>query len=247
VALTALALCITSTASAQTEHQALIQIEVGDSIGLPLPDATIEVFTYLDGGVFWEWTRVGASDIPEGINLLRFSHPGYRPSVFSVPLREGSKVSLRVRLTPERDTVNHDGNVIAREVRAIGLSLEGRAKTDIIGRRRVIDARALQGQTTSTFGGLLRRARGTELDVLPSSGGTFRAFAQSGGGGFNCPASVMVNGDRRRVLPFDTFDRLFSTGEVEAIEVFPRASSLPLSYQVPAARCGMMVVWFKVP
>src|SRR6476469_2079216 len=59
--------CLTATASAQTGREALIQIEVGDSIGLPLPDATVEVFTYLNGGVFWEWTPVGASDLPEGI------------------------------------------------------------------------------------------------------------------------------------------------------------------------------------
>jgi hypothetical protein len=232
---------------AQTGREALIQIEVSDSIGLPLPDATVEVFTYLDGGVFWEWTRVGASDLPRGINLLRFSHPGYRPAVFSVPLREGSKVSLRVRLETERDTVKRD-EVVAHEVRAIGLALEGRAKTDIIGRRRILDHRDIEGQSVSSFGGLLRRARGTELQVLPVSGGTFRAYGESvGGGGFHCPATVIVNGDRRRVLPFDAFDRLFSIAEVEAIEVFPRASSLPLAYQVPGARCGIMVVWFKVP
>jgi hypothetical protein len=35
--------------------------------------------------------------------------------------------------------------------------------------------------------------------------------------------------------------------DVEAIELFPRSSSIPLSYQVPNAQCGIMVVWFNVP
>ena len=76
LAVAILVLPTTSAAAAQSSHEALIQVEVRDSIGLPLPDAVIEVFTFLDGGVFWEWTPVGAGDLPEGINLLRFSHDG---------------------------------------------------------------------------------------------------------------------------------------------------------------------------
>ena len=167
------------------------------------------------------------------------------PAIFSVPLRDGGKVSLRVNLRPQRDTVTRRTALTAREVNAIGLALDGRARTDIIGTRRVLERRAFEGETVTSFGALLRRARNTELNMLPASGGTFRAYAHSGVG--RCSMNVMINGDRRRVFPFETFDRLFSTTDAEVIEVFPRASSLPLSYQVPNARCGMMVVWFRVP
>src|SRR5687768_12681995 len=103
-AIVATAASVATDASAQAAKKPLLQLEVGDSIGLPLPDATLEVFTFMEGGVFAEWVTVGPSDLPPGINLLRFSHPGYRRTVFSVPLREGSTVALRVRLRPERDT-----------------------------------------------------------------------------------------------------------------------------------------------
>jgi hypothetical protein len=245
VATAAVLPCTASVAVAQSHPKPLIQIEVRDSIGLPLPAATIEIFTFFDGGIFWEWARVAAADIPEGISLLRFSNPGYQPAVFSVPLQEGGTVSLRVNLQPERDTVTHRGPVVARDVHAIGLAFEGRTRTDIIGRRRIIESRAIDPETNSSFGGLLRRARNTELNVLPVSGGTFRPYAQSGPG--RCAMTVMVNGDRRRVLPFEEFDRLFGTADVEAIEVFPRSTSLPFPYQVPNVRCGMMVAWFKAP
>jgi len=251
LALTALAALIVgltppAPVHAQGDREALIQIEVRDSVGLPLPDAAVEVFTVMDGGVFWEWARVGANDLPAGINLLRFSHPGYAPSTFSVPLRSGSVVSLRVRLMPERDSLTRGPTALdARDVNAIGLAIEGRVKTDIIGRRRVVERAAVDADATHRFGPLMRRVRNTELTVVPASGGSFRVQSQGSTGRSNCPMLVMVNGDRRRVFPFATFDQLYGTQDIEAIEVFPRAGSIPNSYQVPGSRCGLLVAWFK--
>jgi hypothetical protein len=238
-------IALTAPAGAQDKHQAIVQIEVGDSIGLPLPDAKIEVFAFADGGVFWEWLPLGSEPLPAGINLLRFAYPGYETATFSVPVQEGGKVSLRVRLQPEHDTVRAKQAMIARPVNAIGLAIEGRAKTDIIGRRRILDRQMIDSESVARFGPLLRRARNTDLTVVPSSGGTFRVFSQSGGGGFRCAMQVMVNGDRRRILPFESFDQLFGTQDVEVIEIFPSGSSIPLSYQAPRGNCGLMVVWFK--
>jgi hypothetical protein len=241
------ALALPLDVAAQGKREAVVQIEVGDSIGLPLPDAKTEVFTFMDGGVFWEWVPLGTSALPEGINLLRFSYPGYQSTTFSVPVRNGTTLSLRVRLDPERDTTKSKKDVIeARAVRAIGLVIEGRAHTDIVGRRRVLEHRDFENESSTRFGTLMRRARNTDLKVLPASGGSFRVFAQSSGGRFGCPMQVMVNGDRRRVLPFETFDQMFGVSDAETIEIFPMGSSIPLSYQVvPRATCGLMVVWFK--
>jgi len=245
VGLIAAASAAAPSARAQDKKQTVVQIEVGDSIGLPLPDAKVEVFTFMDGGVFWEWIPVDSVALPTGINLLRFSHPGYRSTIFSVPVREKTTLSLRVRLDPERDTTQAGGVPEARSVRAIALVIEGRTHTDVLGRRRVVGHEVFANESVSRFGQLMHRVRNTELRVLPASGGTFRVFSQSTGGPFNCPVQVMVNGDRRRVLAFETFDQMYSLGDTEAIEIFPVGSSVPLSYQVPRADCGMMVVWFR--
>ena len=232
-------------ASAQAERPPLLQVEVSDSVGLPLPDARLEVFTLMDGGVFWEWIAVAPSELPAGINLLRFSHPGYRRSTFSIPLRDGSKVALRVRLDPERDTTKRPDPLEAREVRAVGMALEGRMKVDVIGHRRILEPGVLADESVGRFGALLRRARGTELRILPAGAGTYRPLAETMGGRSNCPMLVMMNGDRRQVLPFPAFDDLYGTRDLEVIEVFPRSASTPAAYQVPKAGCGMLVVWFK--
>jgi hypothetical protein len=242
------AACITTPwrVEAQKSHQATVQIEVSDSIGLPLPDAKVEVFTFMEGGVFWEWVSMDSTGLGEGINLLRFSYPGYRSSTFSVPIRDGTTLSLRIRLDPEHDTTKANKVVEARPVRAIGLVTEGRAHTDIIGRRRILEHGTFEHEAVSRFGPLMRRARNTELTVIPATGGTFRVFSEAAGGMGRCPLQVMVNGDRRRVLPFENFDQLFSLDEAEAIEIFPMGSSVPLSYQVPRQGCGLMVVWFRL-
>ena len=243
----ALTLCsaapVLATPAQAQRKPAVVQVEVGDSIGLPLPDAKIEVFTFMDGGVFWEWVPIDSATLPVGINLLRFSHPGYHAATFSVPVREQGTLSLRVRLDPERDTSNRVAKVEARQVRAIGLALDGRARTDIVGRRRVLEHESFEKESVARFGTLMQRARNTELKVLPASGGSFRVFAQSEEGSYSCPLQVMVNGDRRRILPFETFDALFGVADAETIEIFPAGHSVPLSYQ--ADGCGLMIVWFR--
>lgn len=235
-----------ASAGAQKHRESVLQIEVGDSIGLPLPDAKVEVFTYASGGVYWEWLPLGSEALPVGINLLRFSYPGYESSTFSVPIREGGTVSLRVRLHPRRDTMPAKPNGMARSVHAIGLALDGHMKADIIGRRRVLEREMIDTQYVNRFGQLLNRARNTELTVIPASGGSFRVFSRSGGGN-RCATQVMINGDRKRLLPFDAFDQLYSTTDVEVIEIFPAGSSIPQLYLPPRTTCGLMIVWFRSP
>jgi hypothetical protein len=235
-------LFVPSPAQGQAEREGLIQIEVGDSIGLPLPDAKMEVFTVPDRGIFWEWIEVSPHQLPKGVHLLRFSHPGYKTSTFSVPLRDGSKVAVRVRLVPERDTVRkRDGMFHAYEVNAIAMSLDGRMKTDVLGHRRILDQLADASESNNRLGDLIRRTRGAELRVTPGSAGSYFVSGELS----RCQVMVMLNGDRRHIIPFATFDQMYSTNELEAIEVFPRGPSIPLSYQVTNARCGLLIVWYR--
>jgi hypothetical protein len=234
-----------SVTRAQPDRPSLLQVEVGDSIGLPLPDAKVEVFTLLDGSIFYEWAEVQPHQLPKGVQLLRFSHPGYKTTTFSVPLLEGSKVALRVRLVPERDSVGRrrDGMIDAYQVNAIALSLEGRSKTDVLGRRRILDRLSeIPEGNNNRFGDLLRRSRGTDLRLMSGSGGTYLASGEL----THCPVDVMLNGDRRHIMPFARFDQMYNTDDIEVIEVFPRGgSSIPLSYQVNRGQCGLLIVWYR--
>ena len=225
----------------------LLQVEVRDSIGLPLPDAKIETYALLERGIVYEWVPVDPSQLPAGIFLLRFSHAGYRPAVFSVPLREDGKISLRVSLDPLRDTTPAAEPLVARQVRAIGLALEGRTKTDVIGSRRILIPGDLGDAGVTTLGTLMRRATNTDLNVVPARGGTFAVYARGSGGGYSCSPAVIINGDRRQVMPFVTVDGLYRPEDVEVLEIFVHSVSVPFPYDVTRGGCGIMVMWLKNP
>jgi hypothetical protein len=246
-----------SNARAQANPQPLLQLEVADSIGLPLPDAKLELFALLQGGIVFEWVTLDPADLPEGIDLIRVSQPGYTPAVLSVPLQVGSHVALRVRLNPEHDTSTRWSAPEAQTVSAKGFAIQGRMHTDVIGTRRVLGRSAMERSGATGLATLLGRAHNTDLKILPTTGGSFRPLNSPnrsfGRRAATCTLPVLLNGDRRRILPFEAADQLVSIGEIEAIEIFPRGF-LPAAYSVPPSASpapssgwceGLLVVWLR--
>src|SRR5687767_4160906 len=232
---------------AQERPHIALQLEVRDSVGLPLPDAAVEVFMFHEGGIVWEWTPATPESLGPGVHLLRFSHPGYRSSVLSVPLRKDRTVSLRVNLENEREPAASPATareLRARPVRAIGLSLDGKNPTDIIGGRRVYDRGELDALKEERFGNLMRRIRDDDFSVIPGTG-SVRVVGHAGAS--QCAMSVVLNGDRRQVVGFNTLERHFRPDEVEAIEIFPRSTTVPQEYRVRVGGCGVVVLWLRDP
>ena len=243
-----IAICIAAAAAVGQDRvpsQALLQVEVGDSIGLPLPDATLEVYTLMDRGVYREWVQVYPGDLPEGIHLLRFAHPGYQTSVFSVPLRKGTVVALRVRLGAERDTSVRKTTIEATEVRSIGMLIEGKSKSDIIKSRRVIERAAFDRAHPASIVALLRDAKGMRVTVSPGGDGNAMIGSVGEGGISGCPLPVVINGDRRMVTTFAEATARYTPDDVEAIELIPRTTSVPYVRRVEDGGCGVLALWVK--
>jgi len=261
--LLAASLCLTipvSDARSQADAKPLLQLEVGDSIGLPLPDAKLELFTLLEGGIVWEWVAVTPNALPPGTDLIRISQPGYSPVVLSVPLQTGSRVALRVRLRAARDTTPGRRVPTVDPIHATGLAIQGRMRTDVIGVRRILDRADLENTSETTLGALLRRASGTDLTMVPVSGGAFRPVTARtliprsrnsvvSRTATQCSLPVILNGDRRRVLPFEAADELVGVDDVEVIEIFPRGWPPPSAYSIPGGQwCGgVVVLWLRAP
>jgi len=234
-----------AAALVQSADPSLLDIEVSDSIGLPLPNARLELFTYMDRGVFREWVSIEAGMLAEGIHLLRFSHEGHRPSVFSVPLRKGSRVSLRVRLLPEPATLPRQDLIEATEVRAVGFARDGRRSVDIIGGRRVIDRTAIERANGRPVGDILRLATGTNLTVTPSAGGFSHVATRTGSGRDLCEASVMLNGDQTLTLSFNRFEELYHNSEPEAIEIVLNGHAIPYTFRRTDSDCTVLLIWLR--
>jgi hypothetical protein len=223
----------------------LLQIEVGDSVGLPLPDAKMEVFNLMDGAAFREWVTVEPNELAEGEYLLRVSNPGYRSAVLSVPLRKGTRVSLRVRLGAERDTTRHTRVAQADEVHSIGIVSQGRATTDLMRGRRVLFRESIERASPASLSALLRDAKGFNVVLTSTPDGGYDAGAVGYGNGYGCPLPVLINGDRRRTIPFGEANQRYGIDVVEAIELVPRASARLYGRLEDRWECGVLLIWVK--
>jgi hypothetical protein len=218
---------------AQANSRPLLQLEVSDSVGLPLPDAKLEVFTFV-GTPFWDWISAEPQALGEGTHLLRFSAPGYRPSMFSVLLRDDHRVALRVSLYDEADTSRRSPSLDANQVHATGFTKQGTVQSEVVGVRRVIDRAGIERAHAVTVYELLRSTKGIELSGL-----------SRGTGG----CTVTVNGDRRRVMPFAVFNQMFTPEEAEAFEVVQKVGMrAPTVRTVRAEKgCRVLMAWLRKP
>jgi hypothetical protein len=221
----------------------LLFVEVSDSVGLPLPDARLELFDRADRGLNREWLPIAPEMLEEGIHLLRFSHPGYRSSTFSVPLREGGLVTLRVRLAPDSGQVApRKGRPTAKQVRATGIARHGNDATDIIADRLVLDRADIENADAPTIADVLREARETGLVVEDTPGG-LHTVRQISRGRVQCPVQVVINGEERLVISFLRFEELYRFSEAEAIEILPRETALPFYFHRSEDHCGFLLLW----
>jgi hypothetical protein len=221
----------------------LLFVEVSDSVGLPLPEARVELFDRADRGLNREWLPIAPEMLEEGIHLLRFSHPGYRPSTFSVPLREGGQVTLRVRLVADSGQVApRKGRPIAKRVRATGIARYGSKATDIIADRLVLDRADIDQANAPTIADFLREARETGLVVEDTPGG-LHTVRQVPGKRVECPVRVIINGDPTLVISFLRFEELYRFSEPEAIEILPREATLPFYFRRSDDQCGFLLLW----
>jgi hypothetical protein len=227
------------------QRRPLLQVEIGDSLGLPLPDATMEVYAFAAGGTFREWLAITPNELTEGVYLLRLSSPGYRPAVLSVPLRGSNLVALRGRLGAERDTTRHSRTVTADDVRSIGIVTEGRAHTDLTTGRRILDRETIERAASVSIAALLRDVKGFDVVIRPAPDGGYEAGAVASRGGYGCELPVFVNGDRRLVIPFSEANQRYGIDVVEAIELVPRAAARLYGRLQDHWECGVLVLWVK--
>jgi hypothetical protein len=232
-------------AHAQANARALLQLEVGDSIGLPLPDASLEVYTAVERGIFREWIAVEPDELPAGNWLLRISHPGYRTSIQSVPLRKDGPFALRVRLLPQGDTTSRSRTVVAEHVHAIGMAV-GERTGDVMAGRRIIDRLALERSGAKSFRDVVDRTKDLDITIVSGPGGVYTLGGDWPGAAKGCLLREIVNGKTGASTSLANLDDSRDVDEIEAIEVLPRRTGdLYVRDARSQSYCGMVIVWVK--
>ena len=250
VAIAAAFVCLCgSSSNAQQQEKELLQIEVTDAKGIPLPDAKIETFAFLDGGVFREWAEVVPEQLPTGIYLMRFSNPGYRSSTFSVPLQHGVTLSVLVRLHEGSDSLRYRSKqkelqYAAPEAIVVAFNADGKA--DLLGHRRVFDQIPTEEGSGAWFNFRdpklkVRRQPSTIGKIDPVMGESWKNHK----GTVNCPLKALINGDTRLPVLYGNFGHNRSIEDIEALEIFTEGAAIPQAYRVPGSGCGLAVVWFR--
>jgi len=224
-------LLIGPTSRADAPRAGTILGVVTDAAGVPLVDArviaddTTEVRSGADGSFI-------VRDVPAGTRQLEALAIGMRPVLAVVDVLPGDTAAVVLQLHKVttldivRVTASRRGRLIAEEI-------ESRRKT---GHGYLVDV-----------GDIARRASlSSVFSELPSvevryNGGNFTVLVPDGRGGA-CEPDVWVDGARSGPAALN----MIHPKEVAALELFPRAGTIPTRYQRDLAgrpRCGAILIW----
>ena len=229
----------------QGDDPPLLQLEVRDRSGLPLPNAKLELFAYAEGGLFREWVPVVPGMLGPGVHLLRFSHSGFEPVVFSVPVRRQTPVSLRVELDAEAPRPR-GGDAVAVPVNAIGLALDRRAGTDILGSRRVLDRHAYERTNARGVAEVLRVPSVRRSIGASEAGVADGVLLRNPRTGEGCAPAIMLNGDVTLALSFARYQELYRLSEPEVVEFVLDGKAVPYTFKRGEnLDCPVMMIWLR--
>ena len=220
----------------------LLQLEVADSVGIPLPDAKLETYTLMSGAVFREWVVVTPNMLTAGTHLVRVSSAGFAPVALSVPLKNDSQFSLRVRLHGLRSSISPKGRIEPGSIAAIGIPLGDPSRPDVVQARRIVLRETIEQSQAKTLPDLLRRLGGADVVVTTRAGGSVELRGAWDGGASGCLLSMLANGDPRFPSSLQEIDDI---SDVEAIEIFRGRTADPYMRKREPWQCGLVIAWLK--
>lgn len=205
---------------------------IRSSTGRPVAEAVV-VLEGVDSAVSDAEGRFTLTRLPGGTQWLRARAVGFAPRETGVDLPSSGVDSLDLELhaITELDTITV---VATARTRRVLREVDARRKLGLgyaLGpdeiQRRVTLRSVLQSFPSVTVQGTMN-----SFTVFMRSGSMSRAY---------CVADLRIDG-----IP-STWDLLssYEPKDIAAVEVYPRASTVPLQYQNVASTCGMVLVWTK--
>ena len=232
---------------ASLRPSALVELSVTDSRGVPLADASLEVFpagaaarTLITGPT----GRALLPDVPPGVLTVRARHVGFRPGAVAATVAAGRNtlpIVLSASAAPMLDTV-----------RVVGDRMAGLRRNDEFEQRRLQHVAAV----SITREDIVKRnpvdiwqmLRGVpSVDVREMGGIMVAVSTRAFVAGLNdapCFMTLMVDGI---VQPSRDVRLLPAPDETHGVEVFAGAATIPLQYSGIGAgkMCGMVAVWTR--
>jgi Carboxypeptidase regulatory-like domain/TonB-dependent Receptor Plug Domain len=223
--------------------RSLLLVKVVDEKGAPIAGAYVTV-----GGVEHGETTDGRGEaklaaIPQGNRLVEVKRQGYAYRRVAADFMGGDTVRREVAMTPA--PIELEGIVVTTWGRSMALVRNGfydrqrRGFGAFMTRQRLDELRPYR--TTDAF----RNMRG--FMVVPS-GPVDIVVSTRGRGIRGCVPAVYIDGMRMFVMNYrDQADALnmVSPDDIEAIEAYQGAASIPAEYNPTGNACGVLLIWTR--
>lgn len=174
-----------------------------------------------------------------GRYVLRVERLGYEPAT-SAPLELESDRTTPVEVRLSVRPVSLEAIRVVGERRVTHLEVIGYYGRQESNNGHFIDAKQIENQGPMLTTDLFRRVPGAMV-LRGRQGMEWTVILRGGRKGSPCPPDLYVDG-------FRTHRELNSIKpeEIEAMEVYSSASSVPLQYGGTGAACGVVLVWTRV-
>jgi hypothetical protein len=246
-------LCLGGSAAAQSVVTGTVS---QDSTRRPLAGVDVVMEKPKRKTVTDEGGRFAFEDVPTGDHVVLFRSVGYRPVRYLVRVADADSVRADVLLVPF--AVPLEPLKVTAPPPSSSIGVGGFTERRILGFGMFIDSTELRRNENVRLGDLLGRL-GVQVQRTRES-----AFAvstsQVGPWGERCPMSVMVDGAMiyrssgvqvkgmpppvSPALPPD-LNSFLGVMDLQAVEIYRRASEVPLEFGGRTSVCGLIVLWTR--
>jgi hypothetical protein len=214
--------------------------QVTDATGKPLAGAVVAPVGLVAGDLSTPRGQFAVRGLPHGLRTFTVRRVGYLPAVFDIELPPNATVHLQVTLQPSM--VMLGAIVVDGESRPLNLFKNGfydRAARQPLG--YFYPPEEMDRRNLTTLASLLTEIPGLHIERRNNNDAI--ALGRNVGAG-PCELNLWVDGALARVGSAP-LDQLAPAHLVRAVEVYPSAASVPLSYVRANNLCGAIVVWTR--
>jgi hypothetical protein len=233
-----------SAAAQARVPRSMLVVHVVDEQGHPLTGARVTVGGVAKGASTGSGGEATVEQIPEGLRLVEVRRQGYAPQRVATDFIRGSTLRREVVMTP--DPVELEGLTVTSWGRSVRLRNNGFYDRQ----RRGFGAYMTRDQierlrpfhATDAF----RYMRG--FTVVTSASREYVVATRGSSAAGACVPPVYVDGNRMFTRNAgDQADALESIppDNIEAIEAYQGAATVPAEYSLTGATCGVILIWTR--
>jgi hypothetical protein len=234
-----------SPAAAQRARRAVLMVHVADAEGRPLPRASVHVGGYEYGAYTDAAGNARLPDIPDGNRIVEVRRVGFGFQRVAADFAVGDTVRREFSLRPA--PVELEGLTVTSWGRSMALRRSGFYDRQRRGMGAFMTSDRIEAIRPLQTNELFRQMRGFMLYHTPDNHDMVVTTRGASVGG-SCLAQVYLDGMmlyQRDYLDQESAFNLVPPQDLEGIEAYAGAASIPAEYNPTGNACGVVLLWTK--